>query len=362
MSDKYKYARYLLAPFALIYSVVMWTRNLFYDMGIFHSKKYGLPVIVFGNLSTGGTGKSPHTEYLARKLSHKYVVAILSRGYGRKTHGFIVASNESDARQIGDEPYMIHRKNPDITLAVDEDRAHGISHLQSLSDVIIMDDAYQHRRVKASCYFLLTSYYDPFFKDFILPMGNLRESRLGSRRCSAVIVTKCPDDISKRTKAVYRKRIARYTDKPVLFSHINYSPKVCGRYNRTMPLEKLLEYEILLVTGIANPRPMCEYLSDRGIEFDHLRFSDHRDFTHADIRKINEAYEDLDELKKIILTTEKDFVRLEPLLSPEIQIYSLPIEVRMSREDRTEFDRIVHETISGYCPDEDIEPEIEDLI
>lgn len=278
-------------------------RNFLYDKGILKSYSFNIPIIVVGNLSVGGTGKTPQTEYLIRLLSKEFKVAVLSRGYRRKTEGYILANSDSTAETIGDEPFQIYQKFPEIDLAVDADRKNGIERLISKNkpDIIILDDAFQHRKVRAGFYIMLTSFDDLYFNDLILPAGNLRESRKGAERADVIIITKCPDNLSDIAQDNIRKRIG--LKKPIYFSKIGYSEEVIG-LDGGIPIQEIKKTEKVLVAGIAKPKPFFEYLqTGKDVE---LKFKDHHHFTNEEIERIQTLANN-----KIIVTTEKDYVRLK---------------------------------------------------
>jgi tetraacyldisaccharide 4'-kinase len=331
-----KFLRLLLFPFAAIYYLVTAIRNFFYDTGIFKSHAFTIPVIAVGNLSTGGTGKTPQTEYLIRLLSGTYNLATLSRGYGRKTKGYILADETATAQTIGDEPYQFFSKFKSIRVAVDANRVAGIENLLSLSpkpEVIILDDAYQHRRVKAGFYILLTAYGDIYAHDFILPAGNLRESSAGASRADVIVVTKCPPTL---TEAEQQKITAKLKPKPgqqVFFTCIAYDDFVYSG-NGQMSVEALKNVAKVLVAGIAKPQPFYEYL--KGADDAIKTYPDHHEFTETEINELNALAKN-----NIIVTTEKDFMRLQGRL-PQDRLYYLPIKSRfLSRGD--DFDKtIIH--------------------
>lgn len=291
-------------------------RNFLYDKGIFKSYSFNIPIIVVGNLSVGGTGKTPQTEYLIRRLSKEFKVAVLSRGYRRKTKGYILANSSSTADTIGDEPFQIFQKFPQIDLAVDSDRRNGIENLikQNKPDVIILDDAFQHRRVKAGFYILLTAFDDLYFNDLVLPAGNLRESKKGAERADVIIVTKCPNNLSDIAQNNIKKKIG--INKPIYFSKIGYADSVIGREGEISTIE-IKKTEKLLLAGIAKPKPFFEYLqTGKDVE---MKFKDHHHFTDEEIERIQTLANN-----KIIVTTEKDYVRLK---DKQInKLYYLPME------------------------------------
>jgi len=310
------FIRKLLFPFSLLYRCIMSIRNFLYDKGVFKSYSFNIPIIVVGNLSVGGTGKTPQTEYLIRLLSKEFKVAVLSRGYRRKTKGYILANSSSTADTIGDEPFQIFQKFPQIDLAVDSDRRNGIENLikQNKPDVIILDDAFQHRRVKAGFYILLTAFDDLYFNDLVLPAGNLRESKKGAERADVIIVTKCPNNLSDIAQNNIKKKIG--INRPIYFSKIGYADSVTGREGEISTIE-IKKTEKLLLAGIAKPKPFFEYLqTGKDVE---MKFKDHHHFTDEEIERIQTLANN-----KIIVTTEKDYVRLK---EKQInKLYYLPME------------------------------------
>lgn len=300
-----------------------------YDSRLFKSSSFDLPIICIGNLSMGGTGKTPHTEYLIRLLKDTYKVGTLSRGYGRRTSEFILADETATALTIGDEPLQYHRKFPEINVAVEKKRVMGVLftlHHAEETEVIILDDAFQHRALKAGMNILLTDYNNPYYKDFILPVGELRERRKGVNRTNLVVVTKCPKDISEESMNEIKSHIPLDSD-DIFFSTINYKGVYKG--NDNTPLEGNLEdYKVLLVTGIANPKPIEKYLRDNNVEFDSIHYGDHYRFKKKDVQSISKKFDTFAPSKKLILTTEKDFSRM--LLIPEFEklpVFCLEIEI-----------------------------------
>lgn len=296
--------RYLLFPFAILYGWITSVRNFLYDQGMLKSYSFEVPVIAVGNLSVGGTGKTPQIEYLIRLLSSKYKVATLSRGYKRKSEGFVLADANSSAEILGDEPFQMHKKFPKITVAVDANRKNGIEQLLQLNEkpeVILLDDAFQHRKVKAGFYIMLTAYNDLYYNDWMLPTGNLRESKSGARRANMIIVTKCPKDICEIAQQNIKKKIG--LDIPVYFSFIDYDEKV---YNETgsKSVAEIKSADKLLLAGIAKPEPFFGYLQSGNDE--QLVFPDHHHFTENDYKTIENKAKN-----KLIITTEKDYVRLK---------------------------------------------------
>jgi len=333
--------RKILFPFSLIYDLITSVRNFLYDKGLIHSYGFELPIIAIGNLNVGGTGKSPQVEYLIRILSPHLKLAVLSRGYGRKTKGFVLADSESRAGDVGDEPLQFYKKFSGITVAVDENRARGIQRLLQLIpdlELILLDDAFQHRKVRAGYYILLTSFSDLYSDDLLLPAGNLRESKRQARRADTVVVTKCPEELNIETRAEIQARLSLEKSQKLFFSEISYADKVIGP-SSDIDVDQLNLYQVILVTGIANPNPLLEFLRSKNVEFHHLKFGDHHKFSENDIQKIVFRFEKMQASKKIILTTEKDYVR--NFLDVSQEVYYLPIETKFL-DGHTEFDEIIN--------------------
>ena len=318
--------RKLLFPFSVLYQAITGIRNELYDRSILSSETYDLPVIGVGNLNMGGTGKSPMIEYLLKMLHRDYKSATLSRGYKRESSGFQLVEVDSLAKRVGDEPLQFKNKFPDVTVAVDANRREGIAELQKFSpDVILLDDAFQHRKVKAGFYILLTAYEDLYIDDLLLPAGNLRESSSSANRADVIVVTKCPEDLSSEEMQGIRKKLKPEAHQEVYFTAISYSGKVFSRVD-TIPIREISASEFCLVTGIANPMPLIDFLKTRDIDLEHFRFPDHNNFSD---KEINE----LEAQPKRILTTEKDFMRLKDRITNK-PLYYLPIEVKFLNGER----------------------------
>lgn len=314
------FLRKILFPFAILYGIITTIRNWCYDLGIFKSYSFDIPIIAVGNLSVGGTGKTPQIEYLIRLLQDNYQVATLSRGYKRKSEGFVLASENDTAETIGDEPFQIYQKFPNIQVAVDANRKNGIEKLliqKSKPHVILLDDAFQHRKVKAGLYILLTAYDNLYANDFILPTGNLREARNGVKRAQIVVVTKCPTSILEEEKLQIQTRLNLSSNQKLYFSNIIYDDFVYDS-TKSYSLSEIQPKEKLLLAGIANPKMFYNYLKQANDET--LTFPDHHHYTEKDIQTIQNKAKN-----KLIITTEKDYVRLK---SHHLQskIYYLPIK------------------------------------
>jgi len=305
------FLRQIAYPLSVLYGIITSFRNFLYNKHIFKSTAFKTPVIVVGNLSIGGTGKTPQIEYLIRLLKNEYKIAVLSRGYKRKSKGFIIADKNTTAEIIGDEPYQYYKKFEDIIVAVDANRTNGIHLLEELEnppDIILLDDAFQHRKVKAGLNILLTSYNNLYVDDMLLPTGNLREKINGAKRAQIIIVTKCPSDISKKEQLNITEKLNPTSQQTIFFTTIEYNNKLKGF--STFNLDELKNVELLLITGIANPTPLIDYLGSKKIKFKHLKYPDHYHFKNKDIEVINEMFYAIQSNKKIILTTEKDYVRI----------------------------------------------------
>ena len=332
--------RKILKPLSVLYGEVTNLRNKAYDKNIIQVTAFDFPVISVGNLSTGGTGKTPQVEYLIRLLQKDYRVAVLSRGYKRKSKGFIIAGKDATAEQIGDEPMQYFLKFPEIMVAVDANRINGIDQLRAQEpkpDVIILDDAFQHRSVKAGLNILLTTFDKPYSKDEVLPSGDLREKRSGAKRAEVIVLTKCPEHLSEKDQFEKAKELNPELYQTVFFSAITYDRDVLSEKD-TININDLKDYKVLLVTGIAKTDPLVNFLISKGCAIKHLRFSDHHQFSNNDIKRISDEFSDLNEKRKIILTTEKDYVR-----TPEfsgLNVYYLPIQTKFI-SNQIDFDKIV---------------------
>jgi tetraacyldisaccharide 4'-kinase len=333
----------MLSPFSILYGIITSIRNLLYDYGIFKSESFDIPIINVGNLSTGGTGKTPHAEYLISLfLKNEINTAYLSRGYKRKTKGFVLANKKSNAEELGDEAYQIYSKFK-ISLAVCEDRVTGVKNLLEKNpdlDVIILDDAFQHRRIKPSLNILITPFHDLFYKDLVLPSGNLREPKYGKNRADVVIVSKTPKDISEKETKEIDKILELIPNENLFFTGLDYLEVY--NQNQKKSLEELKNYHIHIFTGIGNTVSVEAFLKSNSKSYKINSFSDHHDFTDAEIQKIISDFINQDESDKILLTTEKDYSRLKgsELLNrfKDLPLYVLPISVRFLNQGKNSFD------------------------
>ena len=340
MSKHFKIQKALL-PLSFIYGLIVGIRNKLFDWGILPSEEFSVPVISIGNLSVGGTGKTPHTEYLIRLLSKKYKIAVLSRGYKRKTNGFVLAEGNVNSHQIGDEPYQMFRKFPEITVAVDSNRRQGIKQLLSLPnekrpEIILLDDAFQHRYVRPSLSILLSDSNRLYYKDALLPAGRLRETAKNNLRAQVVIITKCSESFMQADYKVVTKELNLAPYQQLFFTSYKYAqimPVFPEYSSNELTLQSFdnKNCSVLLVTGIANPKGLINQVEGYTSHLSTLIYADHHDFTYRDIQQINSMFNQLQGAKKLIITTEKDAVRLidNEYLPSELKpvIYYLPIEV-----------------------------------
>ena len=326
--------RWYLYPFSVGYNMVTGFRNAFYNLGIFKSTKFRTPIINVGNLSVGGSGKSPMVMYLADLLSKYYRTGVLSRGYGRVTKGYVVTNYDSNYKTVGDEAMQLfERFRNRFVIGVSEERVPGAKKLiEDMDlDVLILDDAMQHRAIRPGFTVMMTDYNDPYFKDYVLPAGDLRESRSGARRANIIMVSKCPADLTEEKKQFYISRIRPQHYQKVFFSSISYDEHVYS-IDKKLPDNNLAYYDILLITGIANPKPLISHLAKFSQRVKHLKFRDHHNFSDQDIKNIMAEYKKLGEYK-LILTTEKDYVRLKTFDYLRELVYYWPINVNIDKQE-----------------------------
>lgn len=328
---------FLLYPFALLYNLVTRLRNWFFDQGWFKTTESPIPTILVGNLSVGGTGKTPMVEHLIRLLKEDFKLGTLSRGYGRASKGFFQANQASNPRIIGDEPFQIYKKfGKEIQVFVGEDRVAALQKIKSeknIPQVIILDDALQHRSVKAHLNILLTTFHQPFFSDHLMPAGRLRESRSGAKRADLVVVTKCPDTISEGLKNEFKDRISQYAGlkTPVLFSQITYG--------KPYPIEEGSKFStsIILLSGLASDELLVKFCRNNFDVLEILSFPDHHDYVETDFAKLKKARQNYPDREVVLLTTEKDAAKVKSTAPEgfmgEIPIFVLPILVGFSSED-----------------------------
>lgn len=343
--------RMLLFPFSFIYFAVIWCRNRLYDTNIFKSASFNIPVICVGNLSTGGTGKSPMVEYLVRCLKDDVRVATLSRGYKRKTKGYAMADENSTALEIGDEPMLFHVKFPDIAVTVGEERLEAIPQLlhdRPDTAVIILDDAFQHRAVKAGYNILLVDCNNLFTRDWYLPTGDLRDERKSYKRAHLIIITKCPPEMTRKQMDDIEKEIS-----PLPYQHLFYSTIRYGLPYHIFTRELFQlnnNLEVLLVTGVANPGPLNKYLQEKTAACYQLNFNDHQIFTIDDLKDIIKKFDSIEATSRIILTTEKDAVRLTKFSNAltGVPLYVIPIEHEFLFKGGQQFNNLVKAFIHNF--------------
>ena len=342
----------LLYPVSFIYGLITGFRNFLYDAGIIPSVEFSFPIICVGNITVGGTGKTPHTEYVTGLLRENFKVATLSRGYKRETRDFRIASSAARVIDIGDEPMQIFRNFPDVLVTVDRNRVHGVKRiLQEYpeTDVIILDDGFQHRRITPGFSILLSDYDRLIFRDHMLPYGNLRESKGNMRRADLILITKCPENISPIQRRLIVKEINKSPYQNLYFTTFRYKPPVpvfedCHDGTQT-DFSECAGCVIVLITGIANPQPLKDYLQNSYSEIIHLTFPDHHSFNEKDLLGFSSAYNNLQSAKRYLFTTEKDAVRLREFTNIAQSIRSaffyIPIGIHFLNEDKDEFDNLI---------------------
>ena len=350
--------RILLFPFSLVYALIVTIRNWAFDKKILPSASFNLPIICIGNLAVGGTGKSPMVELLIRLLKDRYPVAVLSRGYKRKTKGYALADAHTTALDIGDEPMQFHSKFPGVTIAVGEERIVAIPQLlhdRPETRVIILDDAFQHRTVRAGLNVLLTDYSNLFTRDWWLPSGDLRDAPSSCRRADIIIVTKCPEQLSVEDRRAIATEIGPQTHQHLFFSSIRYGqPYHITRTEETAVIDETVE--VLLVTGIANPAPLKQWLDQHSRTYYEIAYGDHHIFSIDDLQAITRRFQGITAEKKIMLTTEKDAVRLIKFRQEleGLPFYVLPISPGFLFDEESRFTELILTFINEFkSPDEE---------
>jgi tetraacyldisaccharide 4'-kinase len=338
-----------LFPVSIIYGIVTGVRNFLFDRKILHSTQFKIPVICIGNIAVGGTGKTPHTEYVAELLSGIFRVAVLSRGYKRKSTGFMVVTPSSFASETGDEPLQIAQKLPGVLVAVDADRVDAVNKITEVSpetDVIIMDDGFQHRRLTPGFSILLSDYGRPFFSDNLMPFGSLRESASNSKRADVIIVTKTPGILPSEKKEAIIKKIKKLPQQDLFFTSLMYKdpvPVFEGKQVKMILAQS--EASIVLVTGIADPAPLIDHLGKAFAEIRHVAFPDHHSFSDKDILAIEKAFDGLQSSSKYVVTTEKDAVRLREFSNIAEKLkeafYYIPVAICFPDGTKDEFDNLI---------------------
>ncbi|MEO5891339.1 MAG: tetraacyldisaccharide 4'-kinase [Ferruginibacter sp.] len=343
--------RYLLLPFSFVYGIFIAIRNWLFDINYLKSAAFNFPIICVGNLATGGTGKTPMVEYLIRILRSEYAVATLSRGYKRKTKGYGIAGADTTALEIGDEPMQFHLKFPEVTVAVGEERLVAIPQLlhdKPGTGIIILDDAFQHRSVRAGLNILLTEYKNLYTRDLLVPAGDLRDARQSAKRAGIIIVTKCRHDLSLKERDSVVAELNPGSGQAIFFTSILYADPYHLFSKKTFPLTQGIE--LLLVCGIANPKPFQEFLTPYAQSYEMLRFPDHHIFSIDDMEEIKKQFNGIASSNKIILTTEKDGVRLKKFENElqDFPIYVMPIEHSFLFDDADRFSGLVKDFIVSF--------------
>ena len=347
----------LLYPLSLVYGAVTGIRNFLYNTGFLKRHEFRLPIICVGNITVGGTGKTPHTEYLVELLGENFRVATLSRGYLRKSTGFRIAAPTDDVKDVGDEPLQICKKFPDVTVAVDRNRVNGVNLLlkeKPEPEVIILDDGFQHRSITPGFVILLTDFGRLMINDYLLPYGRLRESVSNMSRADIIIITKSPANISPIQRRIIVKEVNKAPYQNLYFTTFDYKDPVPvfgnqGENKLSLTEQKKAKSGIVLLTGIANPTPFKEYLSGFFKEIVHISFPDHHRFTKKDLDKVSSAFHNLVSSQKFIITTEKDAVRFGEFSNiAEIirsSAYYIPVGIKFLNEDKDEFDNLIFDYV-----------------
>lgn len=341
--------RYLLLPFTLLYGSIVWLRNRLYDSGFMSAVSFDIPVIAVGNLSVGGTGKTPHIEYLVRLLQYEYKVATMSRGYKRRTRGFLLADAETNALKIGDEPMQYYLKFPELAVSVAEDRMTGIPSLlmaRPETEVVLLDDAYQHRSVKPGLNILITDFASPYSRDYILPYGRLREGRSAAQRANIIVVSKCPPSLSPEQAQQMIDALKPLAHQQVFFSTIRYG-QAYDFFGR-LPAQ-YAKRKVLLISGIAKPEPLVAHISQSAEQVHLLDYPDHHFFTERNFEEIRQVLKDWDN-DCVIVTTEKDATRLylhkKQMANIPVHVIVLPVEVAFLLGQQQQFDSLVRRFVT----------------
>lgn len=343
--------RILLFPFALLYGLIIIIRNYLYDKNILKSATFNFPLIGVGNLAVGGTGKSPMVEYLVTLLKNKYKVATLSRGYKRKTKGYVLATQNSTAIEIGDEPMQFLIKFPDVPIAVGEERIVAIPQLlhdHPNTEAVILDDAFQHRAIKVGLNILLTAFDSIFTQDFFLPTGDLRDQPSSYKRAHIIVVTKCPLELTETQKLALIKEISPLPHQHIFFTTIQYGETYHITHHSTKTITT--NDEVLLICGIADPKPLKDYLFEKAATYYQQEYSDHHIFTIDDLKEITKKFDAINTSNKFILTTEKDAVRLIKFNQQveQLPLYVLPIQHQFLFNEGRVFDSLIIDYINNF--------------
>ena len=361
MSSKQRKYGILLYPLSLLYGFIVGFRNLLFDLNILRTQEFAIPIISIGNITVGGTGKTPHVEYIAGLLKYEFRIATLSRGYKRKTSGFREVYIDSTSKEAGDEPLQIKNNHPDITVIVDESRVHGIQKLMSDKEkqiqIVLLDDAFQHRYVKPGMSILLIDYNRPLHTDHLLPYGNLRESEHHKIRANIIIVTKMTSEIKPIERRILEKDLRLFPYQTLYFTTIKYKNPVILFPGKTVAINYNFtknKYNILLVTGIASPDDLINHIKRFSSSVIHLKYKDHHVFTNKDIVKITNTFNSISDENKIIITTEKDPLRLRQTqnrhLIEDLPAFYIPIEIDFLYGDKNRFNKQITEYVRKNKP------------
>lgn len=343
--------RKLLLPFSWLYGIVVEGIKLTYRLGWKKSKRFEVPMVVVGNLSTGGTGKTPHVEYILKTVGNYYHISVLSRGYGRTTKGLRWVSPDDKAIESGDEPLQIAQKYPNVPVVVAEKRAAAVPQIlnrQPQTQLLLLDDAMQHWPISGDSYLMLSTYEQPFFTDFVLPAGNLREFRFNYKRANIILITKCPPNITPQQRRKFLHKLRPKRGQQVFFSYFKYGiPYAINDNKLLLSWELLNSYTILLISGIANPSNLIEEIKQYTTDITAMEYKDHHNYSRTDWDSIESCFHELQQAGKpaLILSTEKDAVRLRPFYKQGIPLYIIPIEVEIAFNQGTDFQRSLIEVI-----------------
>lgn len=349
--------RMALLPLSWLYGTGVFLRNKQFDLGIRKSVSFEIPIIAIGNLSAGGTGKTPQAAYLLKLLKDSYKTGLLSRGYRRRTRGYVAVDASMNAGETGDEPMQLKRKFPEVSVSVCESRVIGIVTMIAENpdlEIIVLDDAFQHRQVKPGLSLLITDYSHPYSSDSLLPSGRLREQVDGAKRASAVIVSKCPLTLTGEQRFNLKSALTTNEQQPVFFSFLKYGvPYEIFNAGKKLLFEK--GDHVMLFCGIANPDPLADYLGQTAEHVELVKFADHHQYTLNDLKKIKSRFISLNAFRKILITTEKDAVRLiefrEYILSQQLEIYCMPVETDFFGDDKARFDGFIDAFIRSFNPE-----------
>lgn len=349
--------RVLLFPFSIIYRLIVNVRNKCFDLKILKSESFNYPIITIGNITVGGTGKTPHTEYLINWLKQNHKPAVLSRGYKRKTKKYINVETHSTVSEVGDEPLQMKLKYPDVNVAVDRKRVNGVKKLISQNnkpDLIVLDDAFQHRHIKAGLNILLIDYNKPITKDYMLPTGRLREPAHNKSRANIIIITKCPEYLKPIDFRIIKKELKIFPYQDLFFTVFKYKNLISLLdKQKQSQLSDYKDYTSIILTAIANPKPIYKKVEELGLKIEKMAFADHHTFSIGDIKKLNDKFNKLPNNKKIIICTEKDAVKLKEIVSKSsefntLPIHYLPIEVEFLNNGEKNFKHLINKYLSHF--------------